>query len=65
LIAIQSNQAAIVDVLNDEMAFSIKKPLIPVFIIGIGALVSHFLPNFVKPKKEGLELIPETQAWKK
>jgi hypothetical protein len=47
------------------MAFTIKKPLIPVIIVGIGAVVSHFLPSIVKPKKEEVQLIPETQEWKK
>jgi hypothetical protein len=43
----------------------IKKPLIPVFIIAVCAAGSHFLPNFVKPKKDDVQLIPETQEWKK
>lgn len=47
-----------------EMALAKNRALIPVIIIGIGAVVSHFLPSFVKPKKQ-LELIPETQEWKK
>lgn len=41
----------------------IKKALIPVIIIGIGAVVSHFLPTVIKPKKEEVRLIPETQEW--
>lgn len=43
----------------------IKKPLIPILIVAIGAVVSHFLPSVVKPKKEEVALIPETQEWKK
>jgi hypothetical protein len=47
------------------MAFTIKKALVPVILLGIGAVVSHFLPSVVKPKKEEIPLIPETQNWKK
>lgn len=46
------------------MAFNKKGALIPVVLIGIGAVVSHFLPSFFKPTK-AVQLIPETQEWKK
>jgi hypothetical protein len=47
------------------MALTSNKALIPVVMIGIGAIVSHFLPSFIKPKKDEIPLIPETQEWKK
>lgn len=47
------------------MAFNIKKPMIPVILIGIGAVVSHFLPSVIKPKREEVPFLPETQEWKK
>jgi hypothetical protein len=43
----------------------LKKPLIPVLIVVVGAVVSHFLPSLIKPKKDVIALIPETQEWKK
>lgn len=46
------------------MAFNKNKAIIPVILIGIGAIVSHFLPSVVRPKKNEI-LIPETQEWNK
>jgi hypothetical protein len=46
------------------MAAIKKQYIIPVGFICVAAIVSHFLPNFIKPKKE-TKLLPETQDWKK
>lgn len=51
--------------IQQDMAFVIKKSLYPVIVIGVGALVAHFLPSMIKPEKKDLPLIPETQEWKK
>lgn len=45
------------------MAFKKNKAIIPVIIIGIGAVVTHFLPSIVRPKKDEIPIIPETQEW--
>lgn len=46
------------------MASVKNRALIPVALIGICAIVSHFLPTVIKPKRIN-QLIPETQEWKK
>lgn len=47
------------------MAVINKQYIFPVGFIVVAAIVSHFLPNFVKPKRDNVKLIPETQEWKK
>lgn len=47
------------------MSFTRSKAIIPVAIIGVAAVITHFLPSMVKPKKDQVELIPETQDWKR
>lgn len=47
------------------MAAIKKQYIIPVGFICVAAIVSHFLPNFLKPKKDEMKLLPETQEWKK
>lgn len=46
------------------MSLNKRKVLIPAVLIGIGAVVFHFLPTVMKPRRE-VQLIPETQDWKK
>lgn len=47
------------------MALLKKQYMIPLGFIAVAAVVSHFLPNFVKPKKDDVKLLPQTQDWKK
>ena len=47
------------------MALLKKQYLIPLSCIAVAAVVSHFLPNFIKPKKDEQKLLPQTQEWKK
>jgi hypothetical protein len=46
------------------LMMNIKKSFYPIAIVAAGALLTHFLPHFVKPEKKDVELIPETQRWK-
>jgi hypothetical protein len=52
-------------ILDQKMAVIKKAYVIPVAFIAFAAVASHFLPNFLKPKREDAILIPETQEWKK
>lgn len=42
-----------------------KSYSLPLVFIGIAAIVSHFLPSFVKPKKEEVPLNPKATEWRK
>lgn len=41
-----------------------KSYIVPGFIV-FAALSSHFLPNFIKPKKEVSDVPEEAKLWKK